>query len=1064
MGEPQLFESVPASKTGVDFVNQLNSESDLSILDYLYYYNGGGIAVGDINNDGLPDIFLTANQGKNKLFLNKGNFSFEDISATAQIEGKSSWNTGATMADVNGDGWLDIYVCAVVGINGFVGHNELFINNGDNTFSERSEQFQLNTQSYSSSAAFLDYDLDGDLDVYVLNHAVHTQNSYGHSNLRLTRNPKTGDQLFRNDQGKFVDVSHEAGIYGGVNSYGLGLATADFNQDGYPDIFIGNDFHEDDYLYINNQDGTFSESLREWTGHTSRFSMGSDVADINHDGWPDLISLDMLPKDEKILKESEGDDNIQTQKMRVKRYGYHYQFTRNMLFVNLPGAGFMETALMSGVAATDWSWSALFADFNNDSEQDLFISNGIPKRPNNLDFIKFVSNDQIKNKITNTKLVDRKAIDLMPSGAHQNFIFKGTPGINFIDQSATWLPSSVDVSGASAYADLDSDGDLDLIINNLNQNAQLYRNRNNGATNYLQLELRFKGQNSMGIGTKVYSYHNGGLLQFKSLYTSKGFQGSSEPLIHFGYQNSPQVDSLIIVWPDHTTQKLTNIPTNQRLNVKYSPSNSWNPSKLRKTTRPIFKKIDDGLGINYIHQEDNYVDFNREKLIPYKASDRGPALATGDLNGDGTTDLFFGSSKLKPAQIFLQLQGKFKLQDSILDPSTGIKEITTALIADLNNDQRNDLFAGAGGGDFSGNSSALKDYFLIFQDSTWVEQTLPDYFENASVVQANDYDSDGDLDLFVGNHMVTGKFGMLPKNYLLINDGTGKFSIDLPDVFQDLGMITDAKWVDLDGDGTSELWVVGEWMSPEVFSFQEGKFKKKNWNNRALKGLWQSMEIFDIDLDGDPDILLGNWGLNSKFKANFKSPLRLYFNDFDDNGQTESILAISKNGAYYPIHSIDELTLQLQKLRKGFQNYKDYAGLTLEEIFSKQTLEESSLLEVSELRSGYLRNEGGKFTFIPFMPDLQQSPLMAFVVEDFLNLGNPQVLTGGNYFGVKPYHGRFDSFPGALIIDENQQLLTSDLGLNFKNQSVRELATVSVGDQKLLLVVFNDAAAELYQY
>ncbi|WP_291960342.1 CRTAC1 family protein, partial [Maribacter sp.] len=628
----ELFVKHAAEDTGIAFENTLTETKDLSILDYLYFYNGGGVAIGDINNDSLPDIYFSGNQVKNKLYLNKGNLQFEDITETAGVAGGSSWNTGTIMGDVNGDGLLDIYVCAVVGLNGFNGYNELFINQGDATFKESAADYGLDFESYSSSAAFLDYDLDGDLDMYLLNHAIHTQDSYGNAQIRHKRVYETGDKLLRNDNGKFVDVSEEAGIYGGVNGYGLGIAVSDFNQDGYPDIYIGNDFHEDDYYYLNNGDGTFKESLKDAFGHTSRFSMGSDVADINHDGLPDLISLDMLSRDEIVLKSSEGDDDIQIQKMKTETFGYHNQYTRNMLFVNQPNGKFIETALQSGVAATDWSWSALFSDFDQDGEQDLYISNGIPKRPNDLDYINYISNENIRSKINNTNLVDQKALKMMPSGFIGNMIFKGAKDLQFIDESKSWIAQDTIISGATAYSDLDNDGDLDLVTNNLYSPADIQENTTNNKANWLKIKLDYHSKNKFGIGTKVFSYANG-IQQFKEMYTVRGFQASSEPVIHFGYDGLKNIDSLKIIWPDKSIQVIKNIATNQTLYLSPENTDTFNYSSLKKNGNILFKKTMNNLGVNYVHKEDAYSDYLRQKLIPYQMSDRGPAVSIGDLNG-----------------------------------------------------------------------------------------------------------------------------------------------------------------------------------------------------------------------------------------------------------------------------------------------------------------------------------------------------------------------------------------------------------------------------------------------
>lgn len=1062
--DERLYEVVDSKDTGISFENTLNETDDFNIIDYLYFFNGGGVALGDINDDGLPDIFFSGNQVKNKLYLNRGNLRFEDITESAGVAGNSDWNTGCVMGDVNGDGYLDIYVCAVVGLKGLRGHNELYINNGDNTFTERAAEFGLDFDSFSSTAAFLDYDVDGDLDIYLLNHAVHTQESFGKADLRNKRTYETGDKLLRNDNTKFTDVSETAGIYGGINGYGLGVSIADLNVDGYPDIYVGNDFHEDDYLYINNGNGTFREQIKEAFTQVSRFSMGNDVADLNHDGYPDLISLDMLPEDEMVLKRSEGDERLDILELRIREYGYHYQFARNMLQINRGNGTFMETGIMSGVAATDWSWSAIFSDFDQDGHQDLFVANGIPRRPNDLDYIKFVSSEQIRETMDATHLVDKQALDRMPSGAVANKIFSGKGDGSFTDMSAQWLDDDPSFSTAPALADLDNDGDLDIVINNVNAPPSIYINRIDNKAGYLKIRFKYNAENTFGIGTKAYSYHQG-QLQYKELYPVEGFQSSSEPLLHFGYGKATVVDSIKIVWPDNRVQVIREIPVNQLLTVE--ASKELHPTKRVEPTgnRQLFQQVaSETFGIDFRHREDRYSDFDRLKLLPYRQSDRGPATAIGDLNGDGRMDIYFGGSKYMPADVYLQETEKFQ---RVLIPALrqdSINEEVNAVIADFDRNGTSDLLIGTGGADFFGKSAPLLDK-VYFSDTAlnYLAVELPDVYENSGCVKVFDYDSDGFVDVFIGNQSRSNDFGQIPSSVLLRNN-MGRFEVVQEELFQKMGMVTDACWVDYNQDGETDLVVVGEWMSPVFLKNVNGQFERDNVLEQPENGLWQSVLPFDIDQDGDQDLTLGNWGSNSKFTASREYPLLMYYGDFDRNGSTETVVAVQKQGQYYPIEGLDILGKQMVSLRKKFTSYSSFAGKTIDEIFSDEMLREAKILRVDRLESGYLRNDNGRYRFVPFQRSLQVSPIMTQLIYDFDADGSQEVLLGGNYFGVQPFHGRFGSFEGALVKSTTEIITGRELGLNIFNRSVRGLNVLEIGDSPYLLVTINNGEAQLYKF
>jgi enediyne biosynthesis protein E4 len=1060
-GDKQLFEKIDVIKSGIDFENKLTPTEDFNIIDYLYFYNGGGVAVGDINGDELPDIFFSGNQVKNKLYLNKGDLKFEDITDKAGVAGNSSWNTGSVMADVNGDGLLDIYVCAVVGLKNLKGRNELYLNNGNGTFSERASEFGLDFESYSSSAAFLDYDLDGDLDMYLLNHAVHTPGSFAPASARNIRTYESGGKLMRNDSNKFVDVSAEAKIYGGLIGYGLGVAVSDLNVDGYPDIYVSNDFHEDDYLYINNGDGSFREVGNQELSFTSRFSMGNDVADINHDGFPDFITLDMLPEDEKVLKRSESDVDHSIEKMRTTQYGYSHQFMRNTLQINQGDGTFVETALMSNVAATDWSWAALFCDFDQDGHQDLFISNGIPFRPNDLDYIKYVSNDQIVNTIGTTKLVDKKALSLMPSGKVRNYIYKGSGGYAFQDKSVQWLPNELTCSSATAVGDLDNDGDLDIVVNNINDRPGIYINEASESSHYLKIKLKYRKENLYGIGARVYCYQDG-VMQLKEMYTVRGFQSSSEPILHFGAGANITVDSIKVVWPDGMEQTLSRVKTDQTLVISpdHLRKSQWLP---KSTTGMLFEKVDQkAMGLDYRHVEDDYSDFDRLKLLPLQQSDRGPATAVGDLNNDGKEDIYFGGSKRKPGQIFIQTHKGFTrtyipeiLRDSI-------KEDVDAVIEDFNKDGKADLFIGSGGADYFSKAAPLLDSYYTGGNSAFEVHEIPDYYENASVLKPFDFDKDGDVDLFVGSQSVSNDYGKVAKSCLLINTN-GKLTPVASEIFENLGMVTDAVWDDYNKDGQIDLIVVGEWMEPVFLKGNNGKFEREDLLEKDLVGLWQSLSAFDIDKDGDTDYILGNWGLNSKFKASKDAPLKMYYGDIDENGQTETIVAIEKNGRYYPMDGFDLMASQIASLRKSFTSYETFAGKSIDEIFSKEQLKRMIVFAVHELGSGYLKNENGKFSFVLFPPECQLAPILAQLRYDFDSDGSEEVLLGGNYFGVQPFHSRFGSFSGALVKSESEILDGKNIGLKLFNQSVRHFNVMSVNGTKYLLVTINDGESQCYK-
>lgn len=1031
-GEP-LFQRLRPETTGINFVNELANTKEFNFLDYLYFYNGGGVAAGDVNNDGLTDLYFVSNQGKNQLYLNKGNMKFEEIALKAGVGGSASWQTGVTMADVNGDGFLDIYVSAVSNYKGLTGKNELYINNGDDTgngptFTERAKEFGLDFEGFSTQAAFFDYDHDGDLDVYILTHAVHNSLSYGRVSTRaLTRDKEAGDYLFRNEGGKrFTDVSEKAGIYAAPMGYGLGISVGDLNDDGWEDIYVANDFHEDDYYYINNQDGTFTEALRDHFKHTSKFSMGNDMADVNNDGLLDVVTMDMYPEDPAVEKASAGEDPLDTYLYKLQ-FGFYNQYTRNTLQINLGGKKFSDVGAMAGVAATDWSWSPLLADYDNDGIKDLFISNGIARRPNDLEYLKFVSSPEVTMKMVKRETLDREMIKRMPDGKVHNYLYKGTDSLQFIDRSLAWGFDTENYANGAVYADLDNDGDLDLITNNINELAGIYQNRaeETEKNNFLKVVLKGDKLNTFGVGAKVYVKTASGW-QYQHNMPTRGFMSSVEPWLTMGLGKNTGIDSIAVVWPSQKSEIRTAIKVNQTLTFKEAEATG--SFTFRKARATLFEDITDATILNYKHEENTYYDFTREPLMPFKVSTEGPAMAIADINGDGLDDMYLGGAKMQPGQIYLQeVGGKWTRMNELALRRDTLYEDVDAVFFDADNDKDLDLYVVSGGNEFFGEAPALLDR-LYRNDGkgNFVHDTkaLPAMYTNKGCVVPFDYDNDGDIDLFVGGRVTAYSYGTTPDSYLLINDGKGNFSDQTLALAPDLrkaGMLTDGAWSDIDGDGDADLLVVGDWMSVKVFENDRGKLTLKETVLDGQKGFWQAIEKADLDGDGDEDFVVGNMGTNTKFRRGKGGKIRMYAGDFLGANKTDQLLAYSVNDLFYPVSLKDEIGKSIPYINQRFPNYRDFSGKTIERIFKSNELDAAELKEVNRFESVWIENKGkGELEMhnLPYMA--QVSKVFAIDIADVNGDKRPDILLGGNFYSVSTYQGRYDASYGVILLNEGK--------------------------------------------
>jgi len=1080
--QPPLFEVLDNTKTGLSFANTLTSSDSFNVFHYMYFYNGAGIGAGDFNNDGLIDLFFASNQGQNKLYLNTGNLHFKDVTAEAQIPDDKGWSTGISVVDINNDGLLDIYVCRVGNYGPLKSHNQFLIctgidKNGVPHYTDKSKEMGLDFSGFSTQTVFLDYDLDGDLDMFLLNHSVHENGTFHpRSQFLGTYHPLSGDRLFRNDGGAFTDVTHQSTINSSAISYGLGIGVADINLDGYPDLYIGNDFHENDYLYINQHNGTFKEDLNNCMMHTSQYTMGVDIADVNNDGYSDIISMDMLPSDPYILKRSLGEDSYDIFNMKIKS-GYNYQYTRNNLQMNNCNGTFSEVGLYSGVYATDWSWAALWMDFDNDGLKDLFISNGIPKRMNDIDYINYVSNEEIQNKLRADKMneKDMALVDKFPQIKIPNKFFKNTGNLAFKDEDPQIGNNKSTFSNGAIYADLDNDGDLDVVVNNINEPALVYENKSNNNHNEAYVDLKLKGaaNNINAVGAKVVLFSKGQTYLYEK-QPVHGFLSSMEIPMHIGLDKI-KTDSAFLIWPDNTFQPLNLSANKSKMEVAWQKGEpSFDYSKITSYhKKPSFElnNITDSVRLQYLHTENHFPEFDREPLIPHMLSTEGPALAVADLNGDGLEDVFIGSAKWQKSVVYLQKpSGTFyKTAQPGLENDSTFEDVD-ACIADVNKDGFPDLIIASGGNEFYGHDEHLLPRVYLNDGKanfTRLPNAFTDMYETISCIVPYDFNNDGFVDLFVGGRAVPWEYGQIPRSYLLQNDGTGKFKDVTATYAKDLanaGFVTRAIWFDIDRDGDKDLICSFEWGGIEAWINNKGSFTRKVLTDK--KGWWNFILPVDINNDGNIDLVAGNLGMNSRLKASAQEPVRMYYNDFDDNGKKEQIVTYYVQGKEVPFANKAELEKQMPVLKKNFLYAEDFAKAKLNDLFSPAKLRSAEVLTADYFYNAVLINKGNlQFDVHPLPWKAQLTSYRDAAVVNANNDSLPDLLLGGNYFENNIEMGRYDADWGTLLINKGHGRFDceSTNGVLIKGQ-VRRIQKIQVGKKDAFILARNNDSTMVLRF